>query len=176
MADDVIRIDLAGAPRGQGRPRFRAVTTRDGRHFNSAYKDDGTEKYEAALRARAQDAMGGRAPLTGPLHVSMVAAFPIPASWSAKKQREALAGIIRPTVKPDIDNIIKGLDAINQIVFVDDKQIVEVEMAKFYSDRPRLQIMIRPTETVAIADGEPPAALPLLSFSQVDAALKKAGM
>ena len=141
---DIVTISLAGAPRGKGRPRFRAVTTKSGQHFNTAYTDSETQKYEAALRARAQDAMNGRPPLTGALRATIFAAFPIPASWSQKKQAQALKGIVRPTVKPDLDNIFKDLDALNHVVFVDDSQIVEAIIRKVYSDRPRLTVEIEP--------------------------------
>ncbi len=154
---DIVHIILAGAPRGKGRPRFRAVSTKDGRRFNSAYTDAETEKYESALRSRAQDAIGDRAPLTGPLRATIFAAFPVPASWSQKKQRQALAGQIRPVVKPDLDNVYKMLDALNHVVFVDDSQIVEAIIRKVYSDRPRLEVTI---ETAVQLVVEEPAGAP----------------
>ncbi len=144
MTDNTVTISLSGAPRGKGRPRFRAVTTKDGRRFNSAYTDDLTEKYEAALRSRAQDAMNGRPPLMGPLRARIFAVFPIPASWSQKKQQRAIVGSIRPIVRPDLDNIFKDLDALNQVVFKDDSQIVETIIRKIYGDRPRLEVVIEP--------------------------------
>ena len=39
-----------------------------------------------------------------------------------------------PTVKPDVDNILKACaDAMNNIVYLDDKQIVDVTVRKRYS-------------------------------------------
>lgn len=47
-----------------------------------------------------------------------------------------------PTSKPDPDNIMKGLDALNEVVFRDDKQIVDARVIKSYSERPALRIEI----------------------------------
>ncbi len=160
----IVQIVLAGVPRGQGRPRFRAVTTKAGRHFNTAYKDADSQRYEDALRARGQDAMGDRPPLTGPLRLNLFCAFPVPPSWSKKKQREALAGIIRPTVRPDLDNCYKALDALNNIVFVDDSQIVEAIIRKVYSDRPRLEVTIETAVHVVVEEPAGAPAPPLFTL------------
>ena len=44
--------------------------------------------------------------------------------------------------KPDCDNLLKCVDALNQIVFVDDRQIVRAIVAKRYGERPCLKIEI----------------------------------
>jgi Holliday junction resolvase RusA-like endonuclease len=88
--------------------------------------------------------MNGRSPLEGPLRVSVVAAFPVPQSWSKKKRQLALANQLFPTVKPDADNLLKQVDGLNEIVWRDDKQIVRAEIHKTYSDRPCLSIMVYP--------------------------------
>src|SRR5215472_2826609 len=80
---DDICIELAGHPRGKGRPR------RD-RLPNGGYvthTDAKTREFEANLHVAASPAMDGRPPLDGPLWVIIEAAFPIPTSWSGKKRR-----------------------------------------------------------------------------------------
>ena len=134
-----IVIELAGEPDGAGRPRFVRST-------GIAFTPSATRKYQAALRLTAQMAMNGRQPLDGPLTVRVIASFPVPASWSARKRAAAVAGHIHPTVKPDADNILKQLDALNQVVFVDDKQVVAAMVTKRYSARPALRIEITPIE------------------------------
>ena len=53
------------------------------------------------------------------------------------------SGKIRPTKKPDCDNCIKSItDALNGIAYIDDSQIVSIECEKWYSDRPRAEVMI----------------------------------
>ncbi|WP_334299865.1 RusA family crossover junction endodeoxyribonuclease [Anaerobutyricum hallii] len=50
---------------------------------------------------------------------------------------------MRPTKKPDLDNVIKSiLDALNKVAYHDDTQIVSLSMEKFYSDSPRVEVTI----------------------------------
>lgn len=130
-----MRIVLAGEPRGKGRPRFAPQTGR-------AYTDANTRNYESQLAWAAQTAMRGDAPLLGPLRVTVTAFVSIPKSFSRKKYEAAREGDLRPTTKPDADNIAKMLDALNKIVWQDDSQIVRLVVEKFYSESPRLEIDI----------------------------------
>ena len=51
--------------------------------------------------------------------------------------------LIRPTRKPDFDNIGKVIcDALNGIAYRDDAQIVDALVRKFYSDIPRVIVEI----------------------------------
>lgn len=111
-----------------------------------AYAPARTVTYEGRLAFAAQQAMGGRRPLEGPLAVDVAAYMPIAASKPKKWQAAALAGEIRPIKKPDYDNFAKICDALNLIVWVDDAQVVDGRIRKFYSDRPRMEIRVRPLE------------------------------
>lgn len=142
MTRGPVQIVLSGEPQGKGRPRFVRST-------GHAFTPANTRKYESALRYAAQEAMGTEAPLEGPLCVVVVAIFPVPASWSEKKRRAAYAGAIWPTVKPDADNLIKVLDACNEVVWRDDKQIVDARIVKRYGERPRLVIEVREVAPMA---------------------------
>jgi hypothetical protein len=84
----------------------------------------------------------GRPLFGGPLRVRVTALYAVPGSWSAKKQREALAGIIRPTGKPDWDNLAKVLDAFNQVVWADDAQVVDGRIVKAYSEKALFEVEI----------------------------------
>ena len=69
----------------------------------------------------------------------------VPTSFSNKKRDRALAGEIRPTVKPDCDNIAKNInDALNGIAYSDDKQIVSLTINKFYALDERVEVNITP--------------------------------
>lgn len=58
----------------------------------------------------------------------------IPKSFNKTKQREAAIGAIRPAVKPDCDNIAKNIcDALNGVVYPDDRQIVSLVVRKQYT-------------------------------------------
>lgn len=139
-----VRIDLAGAPRGKG--RGRAVATPKG---TRVYTDDKTRTYEAQLRFAAAQAMAGRAPTDLPVRLTMSVFFAIPPSWSKRKRDQALAGMLWPTTQPDADNSLKLCDALNGIVFVDDKQVVIATVFKAYSERPGLSIEINTLEASA---------------------------
>lgn len=133
----MIEIILAGNPRGKGRPRF---VNRGA--FVSTYTDAKTRKYEDDLRKVAVAAMVGRAVLDEPLSVVVEAHMPVPDSWSRVKRAKALAGELMPTGKPDCDNIIKGVDAFNAVVWRDDSLVVRLEFLKFYSASPKLVVRI----------------------------------
>lgn len=80
--------------------------------------------------------------MEGPVTLVMWVRFPVPESWSKKKRAMALSGLIFPTVKPDADNSLKLTDALNELVFRDDKQIVDARVIKHYSDRPGMTIEV----------------------------------
>lgn len=127
-----VRIELPGLVRGKGRPRRGK-----GGHV---YTDTETESYEGALRTCGRAAMGGRDPLKGPLAIAVLAVFPVPPSWSERRRAAALAGALRPTGRPDFDNILKTIDALNGVAWGDDAQVVRCVMDKVYGAQPRLVI------------------------------------
>lgn len=133
---------LAGDPRGKGRPRSRIIKARSGAQFVSHYTPAVTRNYEAALQLAAQQAMAGDPLFEGPLCLTLVAVFAVPESWSEKKKRLAIEGNLRPTGKPDADNILKTVDALNKVVWTDDAQCVDVRIAKWYGPRPELEVTI----------------------------------
>ena len=127
---------MDGQPVGKGRPRFSRAS-------GTVYTPEKTARYEERLAWAAQSVMAGRPLLTGGLQVDIEAYMDIPKSKPKTFRAAALAGAIRPTTKPDPDNIAKMLDALNRVVWVDDSQIVTLNVRKHYSDRPRLQITVR---------------------------------
>lgn len=134
-----IEIRMDGQPIGKGRPRFS-------RKSGTVYTPEKTARYEERLAWAAQSVMRGRALLEGALTATVRFYVEIPASWSQKKQREALTGQLFPIKKPDIDNSIKLVfDALNKVVYHDDCQIISVVSVKRYSDRPRTEIVFIPT-------------------------------
>lgn len=78
-----------------------------------------------------------------PLKVEIDVYMSIPKSFSKKKCEQALKGEIRPTVKPDCDNIAKNInDALNGIAYPDDKQITNLVVNKHYSNNERVVVTI----------------------------------
>ena len=111
-----VEFEISGQPQGKARPRF----TKTGR----AYTPEKTKIYEQRIQAAAWAAMkkDNLEMVSCPVHMEIVAFMQIPKSWSKVKRLEAEYGAIRPTVKPDLDNIIKAVgDGCNEIVYQDDK-------------------------------------------------------
>jgi Holliday junction resolvase RusA-like endonuclease len=138
LAEPVV-IALEGEPIGKGRART-GMTTRGQR---VAYTPPRTRAYENALRQVAALVMRHRPPVDGPIAVEVEAVFPIPASWPKAKQAEAEAGRVKPTGKPDADNVLKVCDALNGVVWFDDAQVVEARIVKRYARLPGLTITVR---------------------------------
>ena len=123
----MVIITIPGEMRGKGRPRFGTAGGQP-----RAFTDARTRSAEAWVRARAADAWTG-APLGGPVSLRMEIGVPVPASWSKRRRADALAGAIWPTGKPDLDNVLKLVgDALNGIVWQDDKQVVRAEVVRRY--------------------------------------------
>lgn len=57
-----------------------------------------------------------------------------PKSFSKKKVQAIADGLVQHTVKPDLDNLTKALlDALNNIAWHDDAQIVDLQVCKGYT-------------------------------------------
>jgi Holliday junction resolvase RusA-like endonuclease len=132
----MITFEVPGDPRGKQRPRFSRKSGR-------AYTPAETVNYEALIKLSARQQMQDLPPTEAAVVIAIDVACPIPQSFSKKKRASALAGEIYPTTKPDIDNIAKIVaDALNAIVWKDDKQIVRALLAKHYSERPHLRVSV----------------------------------
>lgn len=127
-------ITIYESPRPKGRPRF----TRQGH----AYTPQDTRAYEMLIRRYVRESV--KSPLRGEISVAIIFYMPIPKSWSKAKKQAAELLQIRPTTKPDIDNLVKAvLDAINGIAYEDDRQIVELVCAEYYGTVPRTEIVLK---------------------------------
>jgi Holliday junction resolvase RusA-like endonuclease len=136
----VIAFTVPGQPQGKGRPRIGKV----GPHARM-FTPVKTVAYEGLVAHAAQIARDGRPLLEGPVRVAMSIDCQVPASWSGKKQRIALAGELVPTTKPDIDNVVKAIfDGLNGVVWKDDVQVVDLRVRKRYSAVPCVRVQITP--------------------------------
>ena len=135
----VVTFIVYGEPQGKGRPRF----VRRGNHI-STYTPQKTKTYEDEIRMMAKAAMGASGPLDTPMTVAIYIRVGIPASYSKQKRKDALAGIIKPMKKPDLDNVAKCfLDSMNEIVYLDDKQVVNLHVTKVYAETPAVEVMVK---------------------------------
>ncbi len=130
---------VPGVPVGKGRPKF----ARRGNHVQVRTPEK-TANYEGLVKLVASQAMAGANLLKRPVALHLTLNMPIPASWSKKRQDLALRGLIGATVKPDVDNVMKALaDAMNGIVYADDKQIVSATIVKQYATVPCVQVRVQ---------------------------------
>jgi Holliday junction resolvase RusA-like endonuclease len=137
-----IVFDVPFEPRGKGRPRF----SRHGK-FTKVYTDQATLDYETAIQLYASKAMGSQKPLEAPVSVYLYIRVPIPQSYSKKRTEACLSGLERPAKKPDIDNVAKAfLDAMNGTVYLDDIQVVELNIKKVYSAAAGVDVAIMEVE------------------------------
>lgn len=135
-----VRFFVPGKPQGKGRPRAAARGK-----FVRMYTPEKTASYESTIALAASQAMAGRPPIEGPVVASIFIALPVPASWSKKKQAQALADQLLPITKPDSDNVVKAVfDAINGVVWGDDTQVVDHVARKRYRARPGVSVTISP--------------------------------
>lgn len=129
-------ITVPGGIRGKGRHRARAFRRKDGKLGVQAYADEKTVTAENWVKACAIETVG-QPVLDGALSLTVRVIVAIPKSWPKYKRADAIAGRLRPTVKPDASNIAKLVeDALNQIVWDDDVQIVDLHVSKFYGTEP----------------------------------------
>ncbi len=79
-----------------------------------------------------------------PLSIKIKFLMPIPKSDTQSMKNQKAWGLIVPTHKPDISNMLKFYeDVFNQVIYHDDSQVVHVEMDKLkYSEKPRTEIEI----------------------------------
>ena len=130
---------VEGNPIGKGRPKF----ARRG-NFVSAYTPTKTRDYESVIKEAAQKAMGSNELLETPVTVAIYITVPIPQSYSKKRTEACLKDIERPIKKPDIDNIAKCfLDAMNDIVYKDDTQVLTLHVTKVYGTVGMVEVMVR---------------------------------
>ena len=81
--------------------------------------------------------------------MSVKAYYPIPKSTSKKKKVQMLQGVLLPDKKPDCDNILKCIaDSLNTIAYDDDKQIVHMDIEKYYGEEPRTEVTLKEREAI----------------------------
>ena len=135
---DRMRVDflIPGEPVAKGRARSFV------RHGHVAhYTPEKTARYENLVRLAAQQAMRGAHPRDGALRLTVGAIFTIPASWSKKRQAEAINGPV--TKRPDLDNVVKAIkDGCNGVVWRDDCQVACLIATKTFGQAPGVWVCV----------------------------------
>ena len=80
-------------------------------------------------------------PIENLVRVELVFNVKMPNSWSKKKKLEKINTYCDNNV--DLDNYQKAiLDSLNGVLYIDDRQIVEIFASKRYSDKPFIELEI----------------------------------
>lgn len=128
----MVKLTIPGEPVAKGRPRVTRYGT---------YTPQKTANYETLVQ---QLYIIEELPkLEGQLRMEINAYFRIPKSATKAKKLAMEQNTIRPTKKPDGDNILKIIgDALNCFAYDDDSQVVDSIVRKWYSTEPRVEVEI----------------------------------
>ncbi len=128
-AEFTMEFFVPGEAKPKARPRFAKAT-------GHAYTPKRTQDEEAVIRATAMRWMqrnGMSQPWDGPLTAEVTALIDKPKDWWEGKEPG----------RGDVDNYAKLVtDALNKVVFKDDRQIVELVARKGYSDTPGIRVRL----------------------------------
>jgi Holliday junction resolvase RusA-like endonuclease len=130
-----LRVRIYGTPVPWARARAKSIGPGI-RFFESAGNVDW--KRTVIAQTLAVWDRGGPAPklLAGPLSVRMI--FYLPRPKSAPKR------VVHHLTKPDVSNLVKIVeDALNGVVWYDDKQIVRLVAEKMFDERPGVELEVQ---------------------------------
>lgn len=131
-----VTFTIPGAPSGKGRPKFNGRTRR-------AYTPQNTRDYEETVRECCRTVLEAPFPPDMALRCEVFAGFPVAPSDSKPKQQRKLDGLLKPTKKPDWDNIGKIVcDALNGVAYHDDSQITCAVVKKRYAAFPCVRVTL----------------------------------
>ena len=117
------------------------MRAKTGRGF--AYTPKETVYYENLVKQLFRAAFPDWEPVDEAVAMEFTAILPIPKSTPAWARRLMVDGKIRPTKTPDWDNLGKIIsDALNEILYRDDRQVVDGHVKKFYGEVPGMSVSI----------------------------------
>lgn len=130
----MIKFTIPGEPKAKQRHR----TTKNG--FNYTPKE--TVEYENWVK-QCYFIEHRQTMLEGQIKAEIKAYFGIPKSYTKKRKRAIAEGKVRPTKRPDTDNIAKAvLDSLNGIAYKDDSAIVSLQVEKYFDEKPRVEVIL----------------------------------
>jgi Holliday junction resolvase RusA-like endonuclease len=102
-----------------------------------------TSAFHGEIHRVLEEVMFGHRLMDGPLRSDMVFKMAVPKGWPSWRKEAAIKGIIRPTGRPDMDNLEKALlDAFNDYIIRDDALVIERFAQKIYSEKPGIEAKI----------------------------------
>lgn len=131
MGGDSFSITIAMKPVALARARM-------GRGF--VYTPSHVRLAKQEIATQCKKAMAGREKFSGPVSLVVIFSF-----YKTKKTKPHLEYF--PAKKPDLDNLVKLLkDSLNNVVWLDDSQVVDMIASKRYGPSEGLQIEIKNAE------------------------------
>lgn len=144
----MIEFTIPGRPKAWQRA-VPFVDKRTGRMIKATPKDMQAAQKDVATLCRF--AMRTAKPMTGAVRLELLFVYAIPPSWPAWKKAAAKEGKVWKTSRPDVDNLVKlVMDALNDIAWRDDCQIVRLSPGKRYGSPERTEVRI--TELDVLCD------------------------
>ena len=128
---------MMGEAVGKQRPKFN-------RNTGITYTPHKTVTFESTLKVLAQKELekNNGKPFDKACCVQILVSKKVPDNWSIKKKVQYANQHFAVTVKPDIDNIAKSvLDALNGVLYTDDKLVSSLHIDKCYSDHDSVMVM-----------------------------------
>lgn len=121
-------------PTGKERPRLaRGIV----------YTPAKTKAYENFIKGCYIEQCGDVSFRDRPISMEIKAYVPVLTKFRKAERAAALAGELKPSAKPDADNILKALlDALNELAYDDDRYIYKLSVERIYSNRPRTEVVI----------------------------------
>jgi Holliday junction resolvase RusA-like endonuclease len=137
-----IVIEIPMIPKAQKRARSR-IAGKSGRQFVQVYTDKDQRNEQENFRAMLfRQLPEGFQPIQGAITMWIYARFPIP-KCSRPKMAKYLALEIPHIGRPDVDNLAKHVkDCCKGVVWLDDKQVTSLTVAKNYHPEPGWKIRI----------------------------------
>ena len=144
-------VQLLEIPEGSERPRFRIVNKKNFNHvamtsqFVHVYTPHAAEDHTYMKKLCDDELMQLDYLINTPCILEYNAFYPIPSNMNVTDIFLAEIGLIRPAItKPDWDNLGKKYcDMYNHNVWLDDSQVYDASVHKYYSVLPRVEIKLR---------------------------------
>jgi len=134
MRTQIIHLSIPGEPQGKQRPRWAPRGT---------YTPTKTLNFETYIKELFAIKYPDFEPVETALEMELTARLMIPTSASKVKKLQMQRKELRPTKRPDVDNILKvAMDALESLAYKNDSQIVDGAIHKYYSYHPAMDLII----------------------------------
>jgi len=130
-----INLIYYGEPKAQARARLNS-------NFSHFYDPD--KSFKQFVNEQIRNQLGNDfKPISKEIYFTARYYKTTPKKYNKSDRVLAELGVIRPTIKPDIDNYEKLFyDALHGILYTDDSVVIRGDHQKFYSCKPRVEVDI----------------------------------